>query len=63
MPDSSLEGGAWTHGYTFHGDAEKIFRDFFGGVNPFQGISDEHVFAFTSEINRNPTIKYVCRVL
>jgi len=37
VPESSVEAGAWTHGYTFHGDADKIFRDFFGGNNPFQG--------------------------
>jgi len=29
--------GAWTTGYTFHGDAEKVFRQFFGGDNPYQG--------------------------
>ena len=37
VPDSSVEAGAWTHGYTFHGDGEQIFRNFFGGTNPFQG--------------------------
>lgn len=40
VPKSSVEAGAWTHGYTFHGDAEKIFRDFFGGSNPFQEFYD-----------------------
>jgi len=28
---------SWTSGYTFHGDANKVFREFFGGDNPFQG--------------------------
>ncbi|CAF1558268.1 unnamed protein product [Rotaria magnacalcarata] len=27
--------GEWTEDYVFHGNAEKIFRDFFGGDNPF----------------------------
>lgn len=40
VPDGSMETGAWTHGYTFHGDAEKVFRDFFGGSNPFQEFFD-----------------------
>lgn len=38
VPVGSGEAGAWTYGYTFHGNAEKVFRDFFGGDNPFQGI-------------------------
>ena len=37
VPEGSGEAGAWTGGYTFHGSAEKVFRDFFGGDNPFQG--------------------------
>ena len=37
VPSGSVETGAWTQGYTFHGSAEKVFRDFFGGDNPFQG--------------------------
>lgn len=32
--------GAWTSGYTFHGNAEKVFRDFFGGDNPYQEFFD-----------------------
>ena len=27
----------WTDGYVFHGDADRVFRDFFGGDNPFAG--------------------------
>ena len=37
VPEGSMESGAWTHGYTFHGDAHKVFREFFGGDNPFSG--------------------------
>ena len=37
VPTGSIESGAWTHGYTFHGNADKVFRDYFGGDNPFQG--------------------------
>lgn len=27
----------WTAGYTFHGDAGRVFKEFFGGDNPFAG--------------------------
>ena len=27
----------WTSGYTFHGDAARVFTEFFGGENPFAG--------------------------
>lgn len=37
VPSGTVETGAWTQGYTFHGNADKVFRDFFGGDNPFQG--------------------------
>ena len=37
VPAGSAESGAWTQGYTFHGNPEKVFREFFGGDNPFQG--------------------------
>lgn len=37
---SSEQSSAWTDGYTFHGNAEKVFRDFFGGENPFQEFYD-----------------------
>lgn len=29
--------GGWTPGYTFHGDAIRVFREFCGGDNPFAG--------------------------
>ncbi|CAH1800025.1 unnamed protein product [Owenia fusiformis] len=40
VPEGSGESGAWTGGYTFHGNADKVFRDFFGGDNPFQEFFD-----------------------
>lgn len=27
----------WTVGYVFHGNPEKVFKEFFGGDNPFAG--------------------------
>ncbi|XP_039263045.1 dnaJ homolog subfamily B member 13-like [Styela clava] len=33
--------GGFTNGYTFHGNAEKVFRDFFGGSNPFADLLGE----------------------
>jgi DnaJ family protein B protein 13 len=27
----------WNEGYVFHGNSDKVFRDFFGGDNPFSG--------------------------
>lgn len=40
VPVGSGESGAWTQGYTFHGDAHKVFREFFGGDNPFKEFYD-----------------------
>ncbi|XP_013416666.1 dnaJ homolog subfamily B member 13 [Lingula anatina] len=40
VPQGSGESGAWTQGYTFHGNPDKVFRDFFGGDNPFQEFYD-----------------------
>lgn len=40
VPSGTIESGAWTKGYTFHGNAEKVFRDFFGGSNPFHEFYD-----------------------
>uniref|UniRef100_A0A493SUN9 DnaJ heat shock protein family (Hsp40) member B13 n=1 Tax=Anas platyrhynchos platyrhynchos TaxID=8840 RepID=A0A493SUN9_ANAPP len=37
-----LEGGdedSWTGGYVFHNNPDKVFRDFFGGENPFSGMT------------------------
>jgi len=38
IPVGSDDSAVWTSGYTFHGDADRVFRDFFGGDNPFQGV-------------------------
>lgn len=44
--EEGLKGGVPTadgdfiEGYTFHGNAEQVFRDFFGGNNPFAGNID-----------------------
>ena len=42
--EEGLKGGVPTadqdylEGYTFHGDANRVFKEFFGGDNPFAGI-------------------------
>ena len=42
--EKGLKGGVPTanqdflEGYTFHGDAKRVFNEFFGGDNPFAGI-------------------------
>ncbi|XP_068545051.1 dnaJ homolog subfamily B member 13 [Anas acuta] len=39
-----LEGGdedTWTGGYVFHNNPDKVFRDFFGGDNPFSEFFSE----------------------
>ncbi|XP_072333241.1 dnaJ homolog subfamily B member 13 isoform X2 [Scyliorhinus torazame] len=40
IPIEFGDTGAWTSGYTFHGNANKIFRDFFGGDNPYADFFD-----------------------
>ncbi|XP_051781726.1 dnaJ homolog subfamily B member 13 [Erpetoichthys calabaricus] len=35
IPPEYGGSGAWTSGYVYHGNAEKVFHDFFGGDNPF----------------------------
>ncbi|KAL0994262.1 hypothetical protein UPYG_G00119970 [Umbra pygmaea] len=35
VPPECGENGAWTSGYIYHGNPNKIFRQFFGGDNPF----------------------------
>ncbi|XP_071505548.1 dnaJ homolog subfamily B member 13-like [Diadema antillarum] len=40
VPAGTEDSGAWTQGYTFHGDAHKVFREFFGGNNPFSEFTD-----------------------
>ena len=34
--------GGWSEGYTFHGDAKRVFRDFFGTDNPFADFQVYH---------------------
>ncbi|KAM4620005.1 dnaJ homolog subfamily B member 13 [Polymixia lowei] len=38
IPQEFGGNGAWTSGYVYHGNPEKIFRQFFGGDNPFADI-------------------------
>ncbi|XP_046848364.1 dnaJ homolog subfamily B member 13-like [Xenia sp. Carnegie-2017] len=40
VPDSDTDG--WTPGYVFHGDALRVFREFFGGDNPFSELFDNY---------------------
>ncbi|XP_057177749.1 dnaJ homolog subfamily B member 13 isoform X4 [Triplophysa rosa] len=35
IPSELGASGAWSSGYTYHGNAEETFRQFFGGDNPF----------------------------
>ncbi|XP_001519855.1 dnaJ homolog subfamily B member 13 isoform X1 [Ornithorhynchus anatinus] len=35
IPPEFGSEAVWTEGYVFHGNAEKVFRGFFGGDNPF----------------------------
>ena len=35
--------GGWSEGYTFHGDAKRVFRDFFGTDNPFADFQVFHL--------------------
>jgi len=39
---SGDDPGGWTTSYTFHGDANKVFREFFGGDNPFSELFDSY---------------------
>ncbi|XP_029655126.1 dnaJ homolog subfamily B member 13-like [Octopus sinensis] len=41
VPISSNPAGAWTQGYTYHGNSKKVFHDFFGGDNPFSEYFDQ----------------------
>ncbi|XP_054753981.2 dnaJ homolog subfamily B member 13-like [Lytechinus pictus] len=53
---SNEDSGAWTQGYTFHGDANKVFMDFFGGNNPFsefhEGIDGDLSMGFGGLLGR-----------
>ena len=43
--------GGWSEGYTFHGDAKRVFRDFFGTDNPSADFQvyhrDKNIVVFT----------------
>ncbi|XP_038617616.1 dnaJ homolog subfamily B member 13 isoform X2 [Tachyglossus aculeatus] len=47
IPSEFGSEAVWTEGYVFHGNAEKVFRGFFGGDNPFS----EFFSADGSEVN------------
>jgi len=36
----TVDGEGFANGYTFHGDALKVFREFFGGDNPYADFFD-----------------------
>ncbi|XP_026995362.1 dnaJ homolog subfamily B member 13 isoform X6 [Tachysurus fulvidraco] len=47
IPPESAASGAWSSGYTYHGNPEKTFREFFGGDNPFADFhTSEEELAF-----------------
>ncbi|KAK3549399.1 hypothetical protein QTP86_001230 [Hemibagrus guttatus] len=43
IPPESAASGAWSSGYTYHGNPEKTFREFFGGDNPFADFHTSEV--------------------
>ena len=48
--------GGWSEGYTFHGDAKRVFRDFFGTDNPFADFQVFHLVKKSSFLLKNGTI-------
>ncbi|GAB1597910.1 dnaJ homolog subfamily B member 13 [Argonauta hians] len=40
IPSKDDSDDVWTEGYVFHGDALRVFREFFGMDNPFQEFFD-----------------------
>lgn len=46
--------GAWSSGYSYHGDAEKTFKDFFGTDNPFADFSDMNWRDHNATVNGAP---------
>ncbi|CAF2395747.1 unnamed protein product [Rotaria sp. Silwood2] len=44
----------WSEGYVFHGNADKIFQDFFGGDNPFAGRTKEKIL-----LENEKTIEFI----
>ena len=57
-------GGGWTEGFTFHGDAKRVFRDFFGTDNPFADFQVKLkllIFILGNILNFSPKIQYSLR--
>lgn len=46
--------GAWSSGYSYHGDASKTFKEFFGTNNPFADFSDMNWRDHNSTVNGAP---------
>lgn len=40
----------WNEGYVFQGNSDKIFRDFFGGDNPFAGKEEKKILFLYNSI-------------
>ena len=43
--------GNFVPGYTFHGDAGQVFRDFFGSDNPFTGKIDSGTYTTNQTVH------------
>ena len=51
----------WTTGYTFHGDAGRVFAEFFGGDNPFAGTLVFLAHAFVNQKQNWPKYGTLCQ--
>lgn len=51
----------WTTGYTFHGDAGRVFAEFFGGDNPFAGTLVFLAHAFVNQKQTWPKYGTLCQ--
>merc|ERR1712110_569972 len=54
--------GGWTEGFTFHGDAKRVFRDFFGTDNPFADfqVPDNEKGSFGGKKQDPPIERELC---
>merc|ERR1712062_186288 len=54
--------GGWSDGYTFHGDAKRVFRDFFGTDNPFADfqVPDNEKGTFGGKTQDPPIERELC---
>lgn len=50
----SGKNGAWSSGYSYHGDAQKTFQQFFGTTNPFADFNDMNWRDESSSANGAP---------